>query len=87
MLMMADQERRCVMQINFKFNIKVQEVENIILAQQKAAEIGDTRSVLRLSKLLKKRLYQLEDFRFETGKKDAYKPPNSCKHNINDLSV
>ena len=57
------------MQINFKFNIKVQEIENIILAQQKAAEIGDTRSVLRLSKLLKKRLYQLEDFRFEIYEK------------------
>lgn len=86
-LMMADQERRCVMQINFKFNIRVQEIENIILAQQKAAEIGDARSVLQLSKLLKKRLYKLDNFRFETYDEETYDPPNSCKNNVNNFGV
>ena len=72
------------MQVTFKFNIKVNEIENIILSQQKAAELGDTRSVLQLSKFLKKRLNKLEDFRFETGKEDTYKPQN-CGHSYEPI--
>lgn len=51
---------------DYKSNVKQQEIKTIILAQKQAAQTGNAKAVVSLSKLLNKRLKRINDFRFET---------------------
>lgn len=61
----------------FKKSIRRKEIDLILSAESKTAENGDSRGVVRLSKLLNKRLDKIEDFILMEEIEECENPINS----------